>query len=217
MKGLLIKDFMLLKSQKKFYITIAAIAVAMSVASRNAFTVISYLVVIMPLFAISTISYDEYENGYAFLFTLPVCRKDYVVEKYCFSLILGVMSTVVAFLISLVLGKVMNIPVDATALTATSVVFPIMLILNSVMLPVQLKFGSEKSRIALIAIGGISALVGFALFKILSFLNVDVFSIFGSVQRLSIGVIIAAAFVFAFIMLLLSMKISIKIMNKKEF
>ena len=32
----------------------------------------------------SSISYDEFDNGNAFLFSLPITRKDYVLEKYIF-------------------------------------------------------------------------------------------------------------------------------------
>lgn len=39
------------------------------------------------MIAVGTLSYDETDNGLAFLMTLPVDRKTYVREKYLFILI----------------------------------------------------------------------------------------------------------------------------------
>ena len=50
---------------------------------------IGFLTFVMSLFSVSSISYDEFDNGNAFLFSLPITRTTYVVEKYCFGLILG--------------------------------------------------------------------------------------------------------------------------------
>ena len=84
MKGLLIKDFMLLKNQKSFFIIIVAAAIGMSTLMENSSFIIGYIAVIGSLFTLSTIRYDEFDNGNAFLYTLPITRKDYVYEKYEF-------------------------------------------------------------------------------------------------------------------------------------
>ena len=45
-----------------------------------------YITMMVALFTISTISMDEQNNGYAYLFALPFSRKEYVKEKYCYCL-----------------------------------------------------------------------------------------------------------------------------------
>ena len=42
---------------------------------------IGFLGFVGALFSLSSISYDEFDNGNAFLFSLPITRKDYVLDK----------------------------------------------------------------------------------------------------------------------------------------
>ena len=71
MKGLLIKDFKLMKNQKNFFFIMIFIAAAMLFAEFESTFVVSYFTMIASMFVLSTISYDEYDNGYAFLFSMP--------------------------------------------------------------------------------------------------------------------------------------------------
>ena len=98
MKAMLIKDLKLMKNLKHFFLLILVIGVACSVVYNNPSFVIAYMTVIFSSMAVSTISYDNYENGAAFFFTLPVSRKGYVREKYVLSMILVVVSLIAASL-----------------------------------------------------------------------------------------------------------------------
>ena len=80
MKGLLIKDFKLMKNQKNFFFIMIFIAAAMLFAEFESTFVVSYFTMIASMFVLSTISYDEYDNGYAFLFSMPFSRTSYVKE-----------------------------------------------------------------------------------------------------------------------------------------
>lgn len=80
MKGLLIKDMRLLMNQGKTrFLMLVAVSLILSVmgAASPSF-VVSYITIIFSFFTASTISYDEYDNCYLFLMTLPVTRKGYV-------------------------------------------------------------------------------------------------------------------------------------------
>ena len=89
MKGLLIKDFKLMMMQKNFFLSIIAIAVVLTVFVKNPSFIIGYLTFIGSVFTLSTISYDEFDNGNAFLFSLPITRKLYALEKYVFGFLTG--------------------------------------------------------------------------------------------------------------------------------
>ena len=102
MKGLLIKDFKLLKGQKNFFMAITAISIIMIIVSPGTSFPIGFLGFVGALFSLSSISYDEFDNGNAFLFSLPITRKDYVLEKYIFGLISGIMFLLLGTVISLV-------------------------------------------------------------------------------------------------------------------
>ena len=102
MKGLLIKDFKLLKGQKNFFMAIMAISIIMIITSPGTSFPIGFLGFVGSLFSLRSISYDEFDNGNAFLFSLPITRKDYVLEKYIFGLISGMTSLLLGTVISLV-------------------------------------------------------------------------------------------------------------------
>ena len=106
MKGLLIKDFQLAKTQGKMLLIVAlVIGVFMEIAGMSEGFVTGYITIIMSVFAATSISYDEYENCFSFLLVLPVSRKEYVNEKYVFSGIL-IFS---AWLVGLTVGSVFRI------------------------------------------------------------------------------------------------------------
>lgn len=68
MKGLLIKDFKLMKNQKNFFFIMIFIAAAMLFAEFESTFVVSYFTMIASMFVLSTISYDEYDKAMPFCF-----------------------------------------------------------------------------------------------------------------------------------------------------
>ena len=79
MKGLLIKDFKLLKNQKNFFILVFVMAAFLTITngagSSPATFVLPYVGFVSSFFVLSTISYDEYDNGNAFLLRCPLREK----------------------------------------------------------------------------------------------------------------------------------------------
>ncbi|MCQ2540475.1 MAG: ABC-2 transporter permease, partial [Acetatifactor sp.] len=76
MRGLLEKDLRLLLKRKNYLLLMLVIFVGFSFMMEPSF-VVGYVPVLSVLFTISTISDDEFDNGYPFLMTLPVSRKEY--------------------------------------------------------------------------------------------------------------------------------------------
>lgn len=151
MKGLLIKDFQLAKTQGKMLLIVAlVIGVFMEIAGMSEGFVTGYITIIMSVFAATSISYDEYENCFSFLLVLPVSRKEYVNEKYVFSGIL-IFS---AWLVGLTVGSVFRIirgePVlSAEWLAGCFSYITVAVVFLSLMLPLRLKFEGEKGRVVL--------------------------------------------------------------------
>ena len=86
MKGLFVKDIELMKQQKQFFILVVVMEVILNLAGSGSVSFATgYFTIVTAIFAITTISYDEFDNGLAFLMTLPVTRKQYVAEKYLLS------------------------------------------------------------------------------------------------------------------------------------
>ena len=178
---------------------------------------IGYLPFVISLFTLPTISYDEFDNGNAFLFTLPINRKIYIYEKYCLVFLLGGSSLVLATLLAIIFGITRNIASIPEILITAITILPIMLIIQSVMIPIQLKFGAEKGRIVIIGVSGFLFILGIVIIKATEHLGLDIRTYIDNLPMLSMTWFIVSSIAFAILMLFISMKISIAIMNKKEF
>lgn len=217
MKGLLIKDFRLMKGQKNFFFVIVVISVGMAAFSEDLSFMMSFLPFVLSLFTLSTISYDEFDNGNAFLFTLPVSRAGYTIEKYCLALPLGGGAWVLSVLLAM--GDVIlreTASLSETVMMA-AMMLPPLIVIQAVMIPFQLKFGGEKGRIALIGVFGLLSVIGIAAVKAARMFGIDIEDMLGILSAASMGTIVAALMVIAVILLLISVKISISIMKNKEF
>ena len=217
MKGLLIKDFKLMLMQKSFFIIIIVVACLISISSQDPTFMIGFITLILSLFTVSTISYDEFDNGYPFLLTLPFSRKTYVLEKYVYGLILGtgawIVSVIICGLMLIVQGK----PVTSDMLIGAFVILPMFLVIESLMIPVHLRFGGEKGRYALIACAGVLVVIGFVMMKIVEIFHIDVLPLILAIDALGPVMFMMILLMIGFLVMLVSLKVSLSIMNKKEF
>ena len=217
MKGLLIKDFKLMLMQKNFFIIIIVVACLISISSQDPTFMIGFITLILSLFTVSTISYDEFDNGYPFLLTLPFSRKTYVLEKYVYGLILGTGAWIVSVMICSLMLIVQGKPVTSDMLIGAFVILPMFLVIESLMIPVHLRFGGEKGRYALIACVGVLVVIGFVVMKIVEIFDIDVLPLILAIDALGPVMFMVILLMIGFLIMLVSLKVSLSIMNKKEF
>lgn len=216
MKGLLVKDFKLFKLQSRFLLLIFAAAVFMIAAGQSAYFIISYSTIICGFFTISTISYDEFGNGYAFLFTMPFERKTYALEKYLFAILMAAAVLLFTTLASVIYTAVKTPGTGLAGIFLTSLMaMPVFLLMISFMLPLQLKFGPEKGRIA----NFLGMFLFFGLIGAVSSLQetLNLKSLSDRIAGLGLPVLTAAAVLLVLAILLISMAASVHIMKKKQF
>lgn len=217
MKGLLIKDFKLMATQKRFFLSIALVTVLLTLMAQDTSFIISYMSFIGSQFTMSTISYDEFDNGNAFLFSLPVTRKGYVLEKYGFGLILGGGCWLFSLLVALVGGEIRKTAPASYTFMVAMAVLPIILLFLSVMLPFQFKLGGEKGRIAVFVLAGVVFAAIFLGIKMEESLHLGLGDFLGRFSNIGFGTYVTAGIVAAMLALLLSGRVSMAIMDKKEF
>ncbi len=216
MRGLMEKDLRLTLARKQTLLIFCVMGLVMGISMDGPF-VIGYLTMLAAIVAVGTISYDEYDNGFAFLMTLPFDRKTYVREKYLFSLILAVGAWCAGVMLHCA-GSV----VRRNAITMTSelpmllALIPAFYLSASIMIPLRLKYGSEKSRTVLVVIFGIIAVLLFGSNKLLRGGN----NLAGLAAYLDgkspvavLAAITAVCLLAAYVLYLWS----IRIMEKKEF
>lgn len=194
MKGLLVKDFLLMMKSKKVILFMLFIGIIGGINDISFAT--GYILMVLAILSLSTISYDEANHGLKTLFTLPISKSDYVKEKYLFSL----MITGIGFVFVTILGCFSKSGFMET------------LIILSTALPFQLKEGNEKGRIVLFV-------VVFGCTFLFAFLNQFIPKFFESIESLlntldptifSVGLLITSI-----ILYIISMMVSIRIYNKK--
>ena len=220
MKGLFIKDFKLMMVQKNFFILILAIAMGMMLFSDDIIFPLGFLSFVVSLFTISTISYDDFDNCNAFLFTLPISRKIYVKEKYSLGLILGCSAWVFATILGMITKCFKpEFPMSLSDLFLLALaILPMVFIILSVMLPFHLKFGSEKGRLALIGAFALLAIIGVGINEGMKLLfKFDIPKWLNTLQSMEFGTVVFIEFIISLIILVISLNISQSIMRKKEF
>lgn len=217
MSGLFVKDMRLLIKRKQVVIIFFVLAIIMGMSTDGSFFV-GYLTFLSGIYAISTISYDEMDNGYAFLMTLPIDAKTYVYEKYGFCSVMGI----IAWGISVVLLFVNCLRSGASVgfveqLTDASVFLPCMLIFLDIMIPMQLKFGIEKSRIALAVFAGGIVVLAFGAKSILAESGAEIPEFVEKLDGMPISAVIAFFIGVAAVCTVISVTCSIKIMEGKQY
>lgn len=216
MKGLLVKDYLMLINQKRFLVLALVMMIVISLSGSGGTFAIGYCAFMGVLNGVSTISYDEYNHGYSFLLSLPFTRKEYVLEKYLFTFICVILFSLVGGLIAVGSQMIQTNPVfslfelGVTLLTLVGM----SLLVTAIMLPVQLRFGAEKGRIAFVVIMLSLFVVVIGGVKLVDAFNLQLDSILLHLSLPMFGLVSAIVVIIA---LFVSYELSLYIMKSKEF
>ena len=172
MKALFIKDIrLILKQQRVLICAFFAVITILAFATDNSMYAVAFVLFLVPTMMLTTISYDTFENGMSYIMSLPVSVKDYVAEKYILtvvsSLIFNIMATILINVV-LSIGKgvgIMPLELIVNAMLAQFMV----LIYISLVLPVDIRFGTDKGMIIVVLMAVVIGAAG----PMLSNINVD--------------------------------------------
>lgn len=156
MKGLLLKDFLILKAQGKIYGAMLLVYAALSLAG-NYSLFSAMLAVLMMILPLSSFTMDEQARWDKFAAALPDGRRRIVQCKYQFLLLLTGVVLVIGAVFSVVLvrlgrGGEMSLP-ELLLVAVTSC--GVGLLINLLIFPFLFKYGSTKSRIILVTAFGV--------------------------------------------------------------
>lgn len=201
MKGILIKDGIVLKSQAKSFIFVYVVWGFMAVMYKNFYFLSGFICILSLMVPLNTIAYDEKAGWDKYALTMPVSRKNMVIGKYA----VGIISGAMAMLLSIAAALFAREKISEVIISCAAV-FVISVMMVSVVLPIIFKFGVEKGRLVFM---GVSVL--FALIVVLISM--------GNVPVLSEGFLKAAAYSMPFVaiaMLAASVALSVYIYKAKE-
>lgn len=148
MKGLLLKDFYMMKQYCRAFLLIAVVFIAASLFSGNKMFFMLYPCLLAGLIPVTLYSYDEREKWCVYSATLPYTATQLVSAKYVFGLLLSMVSLVVV-----TITQMLKLA-EAQAFTWESLLgllagtAALGLLTPSILLPLLFKLGAEKGRIA---------------------------------------------------------------------
>ena len=221
-KGLLKKDLYNLASYKTTLIIIV-IFCGMAIIGTDAIYWGSVVIgIIVGMISLSTFSYDEMAKSNRYILTLPVTRKEIVLEKYILAIGATILGSLLGFVLTLLIGNIMNyvrpdnvIDINIDTLLATTIggLFGVSLI-QAIQIPSIFKWGTEKGRIQMFIVLFVLALIGAGVGFLIkeSGLSVDIAKLESVLKNFGLFLLILLSFIIYFI----SYNISYKIYKNKE-
>jgi len=219
MKGLLVKDMRILLRQKTTFLIIILLGIFMGTNGGNISFSMGYMLFVSATFTITTIGYDYFEKGMTFLFTLPVSRKMYVMEKYVMALFIGLAVSLIGFLLNFIAGFFgALVPWGEFAVTVV-ICLAMSMLMIALYVPVYIKCGPEKSRVAILIVIGAIAAIGYLSYLILKVKSVQklLMPVVGVLEKMTAGQFIAIGVALWMVLMAVSVLVSVKIIEKKEF
>lgn len=218
MKGLFVKDIALMKNNKRLLGIIFFTIIFLMITGVNSSFLMGYVPFICCTLTMGTISYDEYENGLPFLFILPISRKEYVQEKYFLGFFTEGMGFVLSAVAATIIQWVKTPQMDIFQWLLLCGCFLIFLaIFLALMIPIQIKYGSDKGKIVFLG----TFLILIALFYLATRIFEKFSFDFGGVKQFLAGIsdwqFLTIGLVLAVAILMVSYFFSIHIIEKKEF
>ena len=209
MKGLILKDLLLIKGNARYILIFLVIFGLIALEGNDVLYFIPAFISMMMF--MTTFSYDEYNKWDAYAITLPIKKENIVLSKYVGSTILLGIALILTFIISLVVGLVteqLDMQKNITLLLGCG---GAVLLVDAIMYPLLIKFGVERGRIwVFLGIFLSSFIIGFIFQKVSLTIPENVMTFLSQY----LPWLLAAALL---LILIISYTISKKLYLKKEF
>lgn len=221
-KGLLKKDLYNLASYKTPLIMMVLFCSMAIIGTEAVYWGSVVTGVIVGMISLSTFSYDEMAKSNRYVLTLPVTRKEIVLEKYILAVGATVLGSLLGFILTLLIGNLMNyvrpdniIDINLDTLLSTSLggLFGVSLI-QAIQIPSIFKWGAEKGRIQMLI--GIFALVVLAAGAGFVIQQLGITIDFAAIKNMLKGFGPVALVVLSSLFYLISYMISVRIYRDKE-
>ena len=217
MKGLFLKDFRYVLTQKTFIILILIIGLALNMTMGDSYYfTLGYITFMGVILGVTTSSMDDQKNGMSFLFTLPFSRKQYAAEKYLFSILTMLLfcgiSLAAVFLTRWL--KHYDTPPSEIIFAALGCCACLLFFL-SLMLPLTLKFGEERARLAYFIALGVFIVAMVPIVALINLLNAHITLPFS--RHLSTTTLVAIVCLIVALCLLISYCASLRIIKHRDF
>lgn len=209
MTALILKDIATLK--KTLLLTvIISIALAVYGINENELFMVPSICAMIPLILTAiAFGYDTKSNFEQFAFSMPIKKSSYVLSKLFFAFVFGLVGSVCIFVLLMTKNQM---PLDNILFIAL-ITLAVSILMSAIQLPFILKYGAEKGRLIMV----ITYFLIFALSTLLkekSDFLVKLMEIFSknSMSMISLGILVISISIIG-----VAVKLSVMIMEKKEY
>lgn len=154
MKGLLLKDFLVITKQLKLFLLLIPVMALTGGTSMAAVAIL--LGAVLPM---SAIAFDEQSHWLELAVMMPYSRSALVLSKYLLGYLGMAGAAGVFMLVQLAVSAVNGAPVSRAVFMLCFAILSGLLLL-AINTPILLRFGSQKGRLVFILFMGLSAAVG---------------------------------------------------------
>lgn len=211
MKGLLLKDFCILKKQMKLMVVFVIFYAIWAVAAKMPTMMGTMVILLSIMMPISSMSYDEAGQWYRYAFSLPIPRRTLVLSKYVLGFLVSLGGLVVSAIGNIIILALTN---GENALESWLTIIGFLelgVIFLSIIIPILFKYGVEKGRLFIVVIAVIPSLLVALLGSTLKTSG----TLMPSAELLQAFLYSSPLFTLA--IFLISFRISVGICRKKEY
>ena len=211
MKGLLLKDFCILKKQIKLMVVFVIFYAIWAVAAKMPTMMGTMVILLSIMMPISSMSYDEAGQWYRYAFSLPIPRRTLVLSKYVLGFLVSLGGLVVSAIGNIIILALTN---GENALESWLTIIGFLelgVIFLSIIIPILFKYGVEKGRLFIVVIAVIPSLLVALLGSTLKTSG----TLMPSAELLQ--AILCSSPLFTLAIFLISFRISVGICRKKEY
>ena len=209
MTALILKDIATLKKTLLLTILLCIALVVYGVYENEIFMIPLISIMIPLILTAIAFGYDTKSNFEQFAFSMPIKKSSFVLSKLFFAFIFGLVGSVCLFVQLVIKNEVL---IDKIIFISLITLVASVLI-SAIQLPFILKYGAEKGRLIMV-------ITYFTVFALSSFLkeksdlltNVLEFFLKNSMAMIFIGIVFVSIVIMG-----IAIKISILIMEKKEY
>lgn len=212
MKGLILKDFIYIKTYWKNYLLVILLGIiptAIINYDPNLMQIISMMIIFV--ISVNTFSFDKANNWNKYALTMPISRKDIVRSKYLISIIGLVVGGIIGIILTVLGNLYYKIELDFNGFINIFVMSTsFFLILAAIDLPTLFKWGSNKGKIVIMVLlfSMIAIILQFIEKAYIYILKISSMNM----VKLNLIVILISVIIY-----FISYKISLFIMSKKEY
>ncbi|MDM5246992.1 ABC-2 transporter permease [Lysinibacillus sp. G4S2] len=151
MAGLILKDLMTIQRQIKAQAFVLIFFLFISIFMQQALMLFTIIIFVVTFQAITALTYDEQSSWDKYANTLPISKGDIILSKYILSIVLLIFGLILALPIVFIIHRFTNNWASTEFFLTFNLIVALAFCMLALLLPIYIKFGSNKGRMVLIA------------------------------------------------------------------